>query len=400
VPNLTEKLIASLRPRDGRKQYDVFDSKLTGLGLCYSNGGARTFFVFWRDAADGNRRVSIGRYDKGMSVNEARAKARTKLAEINDEAKTGILRLNGRRAPTLGDLIDRYLAHARSHVESGSLVRLEGIARRCFNEVMRAQKLQDIDREQIEDLHQAIGRTRGKCAANNWYRLTRSMFNLAIDWRMNNVNPCRRVRLFRENVRTRHLSHAEAEKLNNALLKEADWRWRAFFPLLLLLGLRKSELLTLTWDRVDFDNQSVTIDKRKNKEPLKQPLVSGAPQILAELPSRGNSRFVFPGNREGHHLANPDDAWQRIRDRAGLRDVRIHDLRHSFASFLINANVPISVVSKALGHRSIASSQRYAHIEHQTVRAAMERGAAMALSAPEQGGLNEPMSQGSSSAVR
>jgi integrase len=375
MPNLTEKYIASLAPREGRDQYDVCDSKITGFGLCFSNGGARTFFIFWRDAGGGNRRKSFGRFDKGMTVREARRIAKEKLAETSREIKAGISRPAERCAPTMGDLIDRYLEHAADHVAPGTLVQVKGIARRCFTQELRAQKLSDFDRDQIEDLHRAIGRTRGRIAANNWYRLTRLMLNLAIDWKMLQVNPCRRIRLFEENVRTEHLSQAEAERLNEALLQEPDWRWRSLFPLLLFTGLRKSELLALTWNRVDFDQRTITIEKRKNKKPLVQPLVDAAVQILAGLPSRGTGEFVFPGYRVGKSIANPDDAWQRIRERAGLPDLRIHDLRHSFASFLINANVPISTVSKALGHSSIAMSQRYAHIEHQTVRAAMEQAA-------------------------
>jgi integrase len=387
MPNLTEKFIASLAPREGRKQYDECDSKITGFGICYSNGGARTWFVFWREADGKNRRLSIGRHDKGVSVKEARRVAKEKLAEIEKEIAAGVRRPAERQAPTMGDLVDRYLKHAADHVAPGTLVQVEGIARRCFTQELRAQKLKDFNRDQIEELHRAIGRTRGQIAANNWYRFTRCVFNLGIDWKMCSVNPCRRVRLFTENVRTRHLSQAEAARLNTALLEESDWRWKAFFPLLLFTGLRKGELLALTWNRVDFDQRTVTIEKRKNKKPLVQPLVDGAMRILAGLPSRGVSEFVFPGDREGRPLVNPDDAWQRIREKAGLNDVRIHDCRHSFASFLINANVPILVVSKALGHRSLASSQRYAHLEHQTVRAAMEQSAnVMAMGSIEQRG--------------
>jgi integrase len=379
MPNLTEKLIEGLKPREGKKQFDVYCSKVSGLGLCYSNGGAKTFFIFWRDATGTNRRMSIGRHDKGLSVNEAKSKARAKLAEIEKEVKAGINRSTERQAPTMGDLIDRYLAHAADHVAPSTLAQVKGMARRCFTQELRAQKLGAFTREQIEELHRVIGRTRGQLAANNWYRLTRCMFNLAIDWEMLSVNPCRRIQMFKENARTRHLSRAEVERLNNALLQDPDWRWRALFPLLLFTGLRKNELLALTWSRVDFEQRTVTIIRTKNGKPIVQPLVDDAMRILATLPSRGANPFVFPGDRVGKPLSAPGYAWQRIRNRAGLPDLRIHDLRHSFASFLINAGVPLSVVSKALNHSSIVMSQRYAHLEHQTVREAMEQTAALMI---------------------
>jgi integrase len=225
-------------------------------------------FVFWRDADGKNRRTSIARHDKGTTASEARGRARAKLAEIAKEIKVGINRPTERQAMTIDDLIDRYLEHAADHVAPSTLVQVKGMVRRCFTQDLRAQRLSAFTREQIEELHRMIGRTRGKLAANNWYRLTRGMFNLAVDWGMHNVSPCRRIELFKENQRTRHLSQAEAERLNNALLQDPDWRWRALFPLLLFTGLRKGELLALTWNRVDFDQRTVTIEKRKNKEPL------------------------------------------------------------------------------------------------------------------------------------
>jgi hypothetical protein len=242
MPILTEKYIQKLKPREGRKQYDECDSKLTGFGLCYSNGGARTFFVFWRDLDDSNRRSSFGRYDKGMRVNEARRIAHTRLAEIQAEKKAGINRPTEHQAPTMGNLIERYLEYVPGHLAPSTLKQCKWVIGRSFTQELRAQKLSTFTREQIENLHREIGRTRGKLAANNWYRRTRHMFNLARDWKMyQGDSPCTRVQLFKETERTQHLSEEEAQRLNDALLKDQDWRWRAFFPLLLHTGLRKSE---------------------------------------------------------------------------------------------------------------------------------------------------------------
>jgi len=377
MPRLTEKYIQTLKPREGRKQYDVCDPKLTGFGLCYSNGGAQTFFVFWRGLDGGNRRQSIGRHDRGMSANQARVVARAKLAEIDAQKKAGIDRPTERLAPTLGDLIERYLKYVPDRVAASTLKQCKWIIGRSFTQELRAQKLDSFTREQIEDLHREIGDTRGKLAANNWYRRTRHMFNLGRNWKMYvGDNPCARVQLFKETERTQHLSEEEAARLNDALLKDPDWRWRAFFPLLLHTELRKSELLALTWNCVDFNKRTAMIERTKNGKILVQPLVEPAMQILLELPSRGTSAFVFPANRPDKHLTTPEYAWGKIRDRAGMPNLHIHALRHSFASFLINDGVPLEVVSKALGHSSLKMTQRYAHLKNETVRLAMEQTAA------------------------
>jgi hypothetical protein len=112
-----------------------------------------------------NRRTSIGRHDKNVSVKEAKRRARAKLEEVATEIKAGINRPTN--APTMGDLIDRYVEHAAEHVAPSTLVQVKGITQRCFTQELRAQKLKDFDRDQIEELHGAIGRTRGKYAANS-----------------------------------------------------------------------------------------------------------------------------------------------------------------------------------------------------------------------------------------
>ena len=306
MSKLTEKHISGLKPREGRKQYDECDFKLSGFGLCYSNGGARTFFVFWRGLNGGNRRQSIGRHDRGMSANQARAVARAKLAEIDAQKKAGIDRSTERQALTMGDLIERYLKYVPDRLAASTLKQCKWIIGRSFTQELRAQRLDSFTREQIEDLHREIGNTRGKLAANNWFRRTRHMFNLGRNWKMYaGDNPCARVHLFKETERIQHLSEEEAVRLNDALLKDRDWRWRAFFPLLIHTGLRKSELLALTWNCVDFNNRTATIERSKNGKVLAQPLVEAAIQILANLPSRGTSAFVFPANRPERHLVAP-----------------------------------------------------------------------------------------------
>ena len=374
---LSDRVIDRLKPHATRPQYDVFDEKQTGLGLCYSNGGARTWFIFWRDSSGEDHRMSFGRYDRGMKTAEAKETAEVKLKAI----RAGVEPVKSE--PTMGDLIERYLEHARTHKAASSVKQDVNMLDLGVTQDLRAQRLSSITREQLEELHGSVGRTRGQSAANHLLKCLRRALGLAKDWGMlKDENPCR-LEFFKRPSRERYLSMEELRRLNAALLAEPDWRWRAFFPLLLSMGLRKGEALALTWDRVDLEARTVRLSKTKNGKPLLLPLPDSIVRMLTELPSYGVGQFVFPGNRADSHLVAPGYAWERIRERAGLEDVRIHDLRHSFASFLLAAGHSLPMISKALNHSSLAMTQRYAHLQIDALRAPLDSHAALILGVTE-----------------
>lgn len=375
---LSDRVIDRLKPHATRPQYDVFDEKQTGLGLCYSNGGARTWFIFWRDSNGEDHRMSFGRYDKGMKTAEAKEAAEAKLKAI----RAGVEPV--KTEPTMGDLIGRYLEHARAHKAASSVKQDVNILGLGVTQELRARRLSTITREQLETLHGSVGRTRGKSAANHLVKCLRHMLELAKDWNMLRVdNPCSRFKLFKMEPSERYLSLGELRRLNDAPLAESDWRWRAFFPLLLSLGLRKSELLGLSWDRVDFEAKTLRLSRTKNGKPLMLFLSDLVASRLKALPSYGAGQFVFPGNRADSHLVAPGYAWERIRERAGLEDVRIHDLRHSFASFNLAAGVPLATISKMMNHSSLSQTQIYAHLQIDALRAPLDNHAALILGVPE-----------------
>jgi integrase len=371
---LSDRLIDRLKPHATRLQYDVFDEKQTGLGLCYSNGGARTWFIFWRDSSGEDHRMSFGRYDKGMKTAEAKETAEAKLKAI----RAGVEPVKSE--PTMGDLIERYLEHARAHKAASSLKQDVNILGLGVTQELRVQRLSTITRDQLEELHGSVGRTRGKSAANHLVKCLRHMLELAKDWNMlRGDNPCSRFKFFKMEPPERYLFMGELRRLHDALLAESDWRWRAFFPLLLSLGLRKSELLRLSWDRVDFEGRTLRLSRTKNGRPLVLHLSDSIASMLKELPSYGTSQFVLPGNRADSHLVAPGYAWERIRERAGLEDVRIHDLRHSFASLNLAAGVPLITISKMMNHSSLSQTQRYAHLQIEAMRTPLDNHAALIL---------------------
>jgi integrase len=390
MPVLTDELIASLKP-GRRTQRDVYDSRLTGLGVRVGRGGVKAYFVFWR--SDGkNKRVTIGRASDGMRVDEARAIALGRLESVASAAEGSAAE---RRAPTFSYLVTQYFERHGPHKAEASLKQDRSLLRHIPKE-WSGRLLASFTRNEMGQLHSNIaakgekvaennGRyaAKGKSAANHVIRLLRAMFNCAIEWDlMTCANPAAKLKLFKDQRRQRFLTLAEVQQLNAALMVES-YRWQAYFPLLLYLGLRKSELLSLKWENVNLEAKEPHLTRTKSGEPLLQPIPEPAMRIIEALPSRGG-KYLFPGDRDDRPVANPNDAWARIRERAGLPDVCIHSLRHSQASALVREGFSLRVVARILNHSSVRQSEVYSHLEQGVARNAIEATAAKLAIAFEQ----------------
>lgn len=370
------------------------DSVIQGFALRVIPSGARSFI--WEGWVQGrSRRITIGQWPN-ISV----ALARKRAEKIRTEVGAGIDPVIERRkalaakeaaaqaergAATFGLLEQEYFErHAVPHKAENSVKEDRGLLKRYIPEPWRKQKIKDITAKDVDRLHKRIGRDHGQYAANHLVRLLRTMFNLARarekGWGMlpsDADNPAGRITLFKEKSRKRFLRPDELRKVNQALL-EAPAVWRAFFPLSVFLGLRRNELLTLRWSDVDLDaKKAIEIPDTKNRDPLILPLPSPAVAILQGLAAerKDGCEWVFPSAKSATgHIVAPGKAWQKIRARAGVPDVRIHDLRHTLASWMISQgkqNQPI--VGKALNHRRIETTQKYAHLDLEPVRQALER---------------------------
>jgi integrase len=184
--------------------------------------------------------------------------------------------------------------------------------------------------------------------------------------RPDNGNPCRRIERYRENRRERFLSPEEFARLGQAL-DDAERAGEhglfvvAAIRLLILTGARLSEILTLKWSYVDAHRRALILPDSKTGAktiPLNQPALD----ILAALPRLDSNPYVLPGQRHGQNLINLQKPWREIRDKAGLDDVRLHDLRHSFASMGVSVGGSLPVIGRVLGHSQAQTTARYAHV--------------------------------------
>jgi integrase len=205
------------------------------------------------------------------------------------------------------------------------------------------------------------------------------MFNLAEKWgeRPDGSNPCRHVEKYPEHKRERFLSEVELAQLGDALAKAEQDRSESPFVvaairLLVFTGARRNEILTLKWEHVDFERACFRLPDSKTGAKTVH-LNAPTLELLSELPRIAGNPYVIPGERPGAHLVNIEKPWRRIRAQAGLDGLRLHDLRHSFASFGAGAGLSLPIIGALLGHTQAATTARYAHLAADPLKQASER---------------------------
>jgi integrase len=314
----------------------------------------------------------LGQYPD-LTVLLARKKVleiKTTIAQGHDPAAERQIQ---RHKPTFGELVGDYLErHAKPHKRSWR--EDEGLLRRYVPKGWFNRSVSDISHDEIARLHAAIGSHHGEYGANHLVRLIRAMLNLARDWGyLHGDNPASRIKFFREKKRDRYLSADELRRVNAALAEEPNEYWQAYFALSLLLGTRRSELLSARWADIDFDAKTWLIPETKAGRSHLLPLSGAAVSILAKLSSRAPSEWVFPGKGLTGHLVEPKTAWQRIRKAAGVPDVRIHDLRRTLGSWLAGQGYSMQLIGRTLNHANVSTTQIYARLDLEPIRSALEK---------------------------
>ncbi|MEM9655135.1 MAG: site-specific integrase, partial [Actinomycetota bacterium] len=282
-----------------------------------------------------------------------------------------------RQAPTVDDLAERHLReHARIKNKPKSAEHDQRAWERCVLPALGKRKAKDVTRADIAKLITGMSET--PAMANKVLTLLSKAFNLAEvwGWRPEGTNPCRHVGRYKEESRERYLSESELRRLGE-VLAEAQQTWDvapqaiAAIRLLLVTGCRSSEILNLRWDDIDFEHRCLYLrDSKTGKRTVV--LNDSALDILANLERVDGNPYVVPGLKPDTRRSTLQPLWKRIREAAGLNDVRIHDLRHTFGSVGVNSGHSLAIIGRLLGHTKILTTQRYAHLADGPVREATE----------------------------
>ncbi len=371
MPNITKRLVESLRP--GAKDLWVWDSEVRGFGIKVTPTGRRTYFVKYRTADGTQRKPSIGVHGK-IAADVARAIAKEWLAEVAKGGDPSASRAAMRGAASFADLAERYLAeHARPYKveatakEDARMLRVNLLPR------WAGKHVQAITRRDVARMHSEIREKIGLYSANRHLALVSKAFSLAVEWGYRPDNPAKGVKMFRELKRDRWLRPDEIRRMFEALSQEPDPVFRGALTFLLLTGARKTEALRAKWEDIDFDSAFWRIPKPKAQKPQTIPLSGQALAVLQSLPRVAGSPWVFPGRATDKPLVNLTKSWVRVRNRAGLHDVRIHDLRRSLGAMMVQSGATLYVAQRALRHAdSRTTSEIYAHLGDDPTRAAFE----------------------------
>ena len=376
MARITKRAVESLAVRE--REYMVWDRDIKGFGVRVHPSGRKVYLVKFR------HRGRVVKKTIGPCGAVPPAAARARAAEIITAASTGkdlagrdlLARETG--MPTVNDLAGRFVEeYVPARCKPSSAHSYESALQRHVLPRLGKRRAADITRGDVIVLHQEMRAI--PFAANRTIGILSAMFTAAELWgyRPEGSNPCRHVKRFREEQRQRFLSDEEYRRLG-AVLREAESTGMVAAPavaairLLMLTGCRLSEILTLRWENVVLEAAELRLPDSKTGAKVVH-LGAPAVAVLHRIAREEGNPWVITGRRPGSRIASLHFPWGRIRKRAGLDDVRLHDLRHSFASGGLLVGEGLPMIGKLLGHSQVQTTARYAHLADDPVKAAADR---------------------------
>jgi integrase len=361
------------------------DRKLPGLGLMVLPSGVRTWYLRYREPSGKQQTHKIGRAEV-VSVTTAREEAHKILASVaRGEAPTSA-RQKLRRSPTVAELVERIKVEHWRKLRPGSVANNELIWRRHLLPEFGAIKVQSVQQRHVAEWFHRASIER-PVRANRCLEVFSKAMNLAELWelRPQGSNPCLRIEANTERKRRRYLSREELQRLLAALdtfgTTAPRWRFAQLIRLLLLTGCRVREIMHARWEWINDDATVLVIPAEKHKtggdgSERKVHLPPAAGLILRELRRRSNTAWVIAGAGDGP-LISYLRQWNELLAAAGITNLRVHDLRHSFASLGVSAGLSLPQIGGLLGHASPQTTQRYAHLVDEAAAAAAAKVAAL-----------------------
>jgi len=424
----------------GGKRYYVYDEASRGLCVCVATA-TKTFYLL-RKVRGRAERVKLGRYPD-TTIEQARQRAGKVNSEIDSGINPNELKRERRRELTLDELHGLYMErHARQRNRRPD--NAENNYRR-YLKVWGNRRLSEIARQDVAALHARLGKDTGQVTANIALTLLRSMFNRALEWDVwKGGNPTFGIRKFKEISRDRFLQPDEMPRFHEALSFVESETTRDLILTLLLTGARRGNVESMRWRELDLKRATWRIPDTKTGDPYLIPISPEAVALLAKRKAKVLGEWVFPGPGESGHLTEPKRAWRGLLLRAELiglvdaiavrqrwtrgarkeavsvgatrlipeikaatkkakalgidpeqyamRDVRMHDLRRTHGSWMAAGGASLPTIGKALGHKSVATTQIYARLNLDPVRSAISQATSAMMKGVVNSELEEPES--------
>jgi integrase len=361
--NFTKKELEGLSiPSNGRAY--IRDTREKGLSAYITKSGTITFFV--RKRVHGrDERIILGRFPE-LSIEQARKAALKAKAEIAQGVDPNEEKKRLRADLTFGELFQEFMErYSKKHKKSWAYDEREvkKFLSHWFN-----RRISQISKQEIQILHEKIHDVNGLYQANRLLERIRAIYNKAIEWGWEGVNPTVGIKKYKEKSRERFLRSDELPRFFEALAADDNATAKDYIMLSLLTGARKSNVLAMRWEQINFTLGEWHIPETKNGEQHRIPLSPVALEILDNRRQHKEGDYVFTGTGAKGHLADPKKAWQRILKRAGIEDLRLHDLRRTLGSWMAASGATTAMIGKTLAHKSQQATKIYERLDLDPVR--------------------------------
>jgi integrase len=347
------------------------DTQKKCLKLRVHPSGVKTF-VLYRKINGKPERITIGHFPE-VTIEQARRQVdalNSKIAEgINPNEEKKAMRSE----ITLGELFNQYLErHAKIYKKSWQEDQ-DQFNRHLAN--WKNKRLSLISKANVQKLHADIGANKGTYSANRLLALLHILFNKANEWGWEGLNPAHKIKKFKEKSRDRFMQADELPRFFKALSEETNQSFKDYVMLSLLTGARRSNVLAMRWEDINLERETWTIPETKTGDKHTVPLVPEAINILKNRLTNNtdNNCWVFPSHSSIGHLVEPKKAWQRILNRAQIKDLRLHDLRRSLGSWQAATGANLSIIGKTLAHKNVSTTAIYARLNIDPVRESMNK---------------------------
>ncbi|WP_308911507.1 tyrosine-type recombinase/integrase [Pseudokordiimonas caeni] len=373
MPKLTKRIVDAAEVIPGKDNL-IWDSEVPCFALRVYPSGVKSYIIQYR-VAGRTQKMVLGKHGV-LTPDEARTLAKERLVDVAKGGNPSREKRKYAQAPTLNQLCDRFLTeYVPDRCKPTTQREYTRNVEMFIKPEMGMLKVQDITRQDVAKFHTGLKHI--PYQANRSLGVLSKLFNLAEEWglRPDGSNPTRHVKKFPEEKRERFLSPDELTVLGQTLRDcEADGTESPYMvaaiKLLILTGCRLGEIQTMKWDYIRGNALMLPDSKTGAKKVyLGQPAL----EVIAEIERQDDNPYVICGNIPGNYLTDFQKPWRRIRARAGLDDLRIHDLRHSFASGAVSMGESLPMIGKLLGHTQVQTTARYAHLADAPMHEAADR---------------------------
>ena len=373
MAKITKRLVDALAPAERDKL--VWDETLKGFGVKCTPAGRKVYVAQYRLAGT-IKRYTIGRHGSPWTPDTARKEAEWALGSASIGQDPATLKRDARGEPTFSEICDRYLTE---HVAIHNKATTRRESQRIVNQYIRPRfgrdKISTINKDKLRAWHVSM-QDRPYMANRALACIAKILSLCANDWDLRPDNPALGVRKFGEEKRNRYLSPneflvfgvglrtAEAEGINPMAI--------AAIRLMVMTGCRRQEVLSLKKEYIDFEGSKLRLPDSKTGA-KEVPLGTGALELLELLCGLSSSHYVLPSHQDDKHFVGVPKIWAAIRKAIGMEEVRLHDLRHTFASVAVTSGESLLMIKAILGHKDQATTQRYAHLQDDPVKAVADR---------------------------